>query len=75
MFQKWKCKPQSGQNSRFWPKYLRLQGVYEKLFRSAIVKPYRYRNVQEFMKDYNASKSEYEVQNEVLKLQCLISMK
>ena len=34
--------------------------------RSAIVKPYGYKNVQEFMKDFNASKSEYEAYQQAL---------
>lgn len=32
----------------------------------AIVKPYGYKNVQEFIKDYNASKSEYEAYQQAL---------
>lgn len=32
----------------------------------AIVKPYGYKNVQEFMKDFNASKSEYEAYQQTL---------
>lgn len=34
--------------------------------RSAIVKPYGYKNVQEFMKDFNASKTEYEAYQQAL---------
>lgn len=33
---------------------------------TAIVKPYGYKNVQEFMKDFNASKSEYEAYQQTL---------
>ena len=34
--------------------------------RSAIVKPYGYKNIQEFMKDFHASKSEYEAYQQAL---------